>query len=214
MPEVKPVLLATTSSGKRREYEELLRDLPLRLLSLADVAIQEAVEESGATFAENAVLKARAYARMSGMVTIAEDSGLEVEALGGAPGVYSARWEDLPDGPEKNSRLLELLAGVPWEQRRCRYVAAVAIVDTGGRLWQTRGECRGYVALAPAGEGGFGFDPIFFVPRYQRTMAELPAAVKNRISHRARAVRRARPILARLLADPAPLSDSRLNAAG
>lgn len=206
VPEPMPILLATTSAGKRREYEELLNGLPLRLVSLADVGIRAVVEESGTTFAQNAALKARAYSAMSGMVTIAEDSGLEVAALGGAPGVFSARWEGLPDGPLKNARLLDRLRDVPWEQRRCRYVAVVAIVDPDGHIWQTRGECRGYVALTPTGDGGFGFDPIFFVPRYGRTMAELPAAVKNRISHRARAVNRARAILARLIVPAAPSS--------
>lgn len=192
------LLIATTSAGKLREWQALLGDLPLELLSLADAGIDFDVDETGSTFAENAVLKAQAYGRASQMLTLAEDSGLCVAALGGAPGVHSARWEG-PDYAHKNALLIRLLAGRHGAARACRYVCVVALRHPDGRLWQVRGEVRGQVAQAPAGSGGFGYDPIFAIPRLRRTLAEVAVDEKDRISHRGRAAGRIRPILRQLI---------------
>jgi XTP/dITP diphosphohydrolase len=197
------LLVATTSAGKLSEWRGLLADLPYRLVSLGDVGIDFEADETGTTFAANAQLKADAYARASGLLTLAEDSGLMVAALGGAPGVRSARWEG-DDYAHKNQRLIELLADKAGQQRSCRYVCVVVLRHPDGRCWRVRGEVRGQVALSPAGSGGFGYDPIFYIPRLRRTLAEIPIREKDRISHRGRAARRIRPILCQLLeASPA-----------
>ena len=194
------LLLATTSAGKQRELRALLDNLPLALVTPADLGLRLVPDETGTTFAENAAIKARAYYAAAGLPTLAEDSGLEVEALGGAPGVYSARWEGLPDGAEKNALLLSRVVGVPPERRGCRYVCYMVLVDGSGTEHHAEGECRGTVAYEQRGSGGFGYDPLFLVPGRGQTMAELPAAEKDRLSHRAAAAARLRPILQRLLA--------------
>ncbi len=194
------LLLATTSAGKQRELRALFADVPLVLVTPADLGLTLVPEETGSTFAQNAAQKARAYYAAAQIPTLAEDSGLEVEALGGAPGVYSARWEGLPDGPEKNALLLRRLAGVPCEQRGCRYVCHMVLIDRLGAEHHAAGECRGRVACAPAGSGGFGYDPVFYLPDRGQTMAELPPAEKDRISHRGAAAAVMRAIIQRLLA--------------
>ena len=194
------LLLATTSAGKQRELRALLGDLPLELVTPADLGLTLVPEESGTTFAANAAQKARAYHAAAGLPTLAEDSGLEVDVLGGAPGVYSARWEGLPDGAEKNARLLSRLAGVPWGERGCRYVCHMVLIDRRGVEHHASGECRGRVALEPRGEGGFGYDPVMYLPELGRTVAELAPAEKDRISHRGAAAAELRAILLRLLA--------------
>ncbi|MCA1644488.1 MAG: non-canonical purine NTP pyrophosphatase [Chloroflexi bacterium] len=192
------LLIATTSDGKRREWQALLGDLPVDLLSLRDVGIAFDVEETGATFAENAILKAEAYGRASGLLTLAEDSGLCVAALGGAPGVHSARWQGA-DYARKNALLIELLQGKTGQARRCRYACDVVLRHPDGRTWRVRGEVRGQIAFAPAGSGGFGYDPIFTIPRLGRTLAEVAVDEKDRISHRSRAAGRIRPIVRQLI---------------
>jgi XTP/dITP diphosphohydrolase len=192
------LLIATTSAGKLREWQTLLRDLPLELLSLRDVGIEFDVEETGATFAQNALLKADAYGRASQLLTLAEDSGLCVAALGGAPGVHSARWEGL-DYTYKNALLIRLLEGKEGQARACRYACVTVLRHPDGRIWHARGEVRGEIALAPAGSGGFGYDPIFYIPRLRRTLAEVAVDQKDRISHRGRAAGRIRPIVRQLI---------------
>jgi XTP/dITP diphosphohydrolase len=192
------LLIATTSAGKLREWQALLGDLPLRLLTLQDVAIDFDVDETGTTFRANAVLKADAYGRASGLLTLAEDAGLCVTALGGAPGVYSARWEG-SDYAFKNRRLIELLADRDGVARACRYACVVVLRHPDGRHWYIRGEVRGEVAREPAGDGGFGYDPIFWIPRLGQTLAQVSIDEKDRISHRGRAAGRVRPILRQLL---------------
>ncbi len=193
-----PLLVATTSPGKLAEWRALLADLPFELLGLPDVGIGFEVEETGRTFARNARLKAQAYGKASRMLTLAEDSGLAVAALGGAPGVQSARWEG-DDYAHKNRLLVRLLAGREGRQRTCAYVCVVALHHPDGRVWTARGELRGRIAHAPAGRGGFGYDPVFYVPRLKATLAEIPVDQKHRISHRGRAARRIRPALEALL---------------
>jgi XTP/dITP diphosphohydrolase len=182
------LLVATTNPGKVRELEVLLPHHTI--LTPPDLGLNIAVEETGQTFVENARLKASAYHAATGRRTMGEDSGIEIDALQGEPGVYSARYHGLPDGPIKNAHVLELLADVPDDRRGCRYVCAIVLVEADGSERVFSGECRGRIARVPAGKGGFGFDPVFSIPRLGRTMAELSEEEKNRISHRGRATRK------------------------
>jgi XTP/dITP diphosphohydrolase len=190
-------LVATHNKGKVAEYADILGGQQLDWLTLDDAGIAVEVEETGATFRENAILKAQAYARQSGLLTLADDSGLEVDALGGRPGVLTARY----GGPglsyaERYGRLLAELAGVRWERRTARFHCVVALAGPDGALLGTAdGVCEGYVALEPAGDGGFGYDPVFFLPELSLTMAQLPPETKHAISHRGRAVRAIAPLL-------------------
>jgi XTP/dITP diphosphohydrolase len=192
------LLIATTSEGKLREWRGLLTGLPFELVDLHSAGIDFDVEEIGRTFAQNALLKAEAYGQSGGLLTLAEDSGLCVAALGGAPGVHSARWEG-NDYRHKNAHLIRLLEGKTGRERECRYVCVVVLRQPDGRLWRVRGEVRGQIAYAPAGNGGFGYDPIFFIPRLGKTLAEITIDEKDRISHRGRAAGRIRPILRQLV---------------
>ena len=194
------LLIGTTSAGKLREFQEILAELPVRLATCADLGIDLDVEEGDESFADNAALKARAFWGASGLLTIAEDSGFVVDALNGEPGVRSARWGGTDDYSVKNRLILERLSAVPWAERGCGYVSHLAIATPDGRLYRRSGSCRGFVARKPAGNGGFGYDPIFYVPRFERTMAQLSPEEKHRISHRGRATRRALPLLRSLLA--------------
>jgi XTP/dITP diphosphohydrolase len=190
------LIVATKNPGKVRELRALLADLPLELLAAEGMP---EVEETGATFAQNAELKARAATEWSGEWALADDSGLEVDALGGGPGVHSNRFAG-PNTTEadRNRFLLELLASTPPELRTARYRAAVAIAAPDGRIWVVEAACEGRIVAEPRGVHGFGYDPHFFLPEYGKTMAELDPAVKNRISHRGKALAAARPILERL----------------
>lgn len=197
---MRKLLVATRNPGKVREYKELLHGLPLELTWPEAEGIPLEPEETGATFAENAILKARAYAAASGLLTWADDSGLEVDALGGEPGVQSSRYA----GPDANDTdryglLLRKMADVPWERRTARFRCVVAIADPQGALHTAEGVCEGIIALAPRGANGFGYDPVFYLPDRGCTMAELTPAEKNQISHRARAARAARRILEEML---------------
>jgi XTP/dITP diphosphohydrolase len=184
------ILIATTSAGKLREFASLFANLPWTPVRPADVGVLLDVEETGTTFVENARLKAWANFHASGIPTVAEDSGLQIDALNGEPGVYSARWHGLPDGPVKNAYVLERLQGVPKSRRGCRYRCAIVFVDRDAREHIFEGVCAGRIADAPAGEGGFGYDPIVLIPGRGRTMAELSEEQKNEISHRGRAARK------------------------
>jgi XTP/dITP diphosphohydrolase len=198
---VPKLLVATNNPGKVREYEELLADLPVEITFPAREGLLLEVEESGKRFAENAQLKALAYAHASGLLTLADDSGLEVDALGGAPGVRSARYA----GPgtsdaDRYRKLLAALRDIPAEQRTARFRCVVALAQPGGLVRTVDGVCEGQIGFEPRGEHGFGYDPVFVVQGYGgQTMAELPPDLKNRISHRARAAAAARPLLAELL---------------
>jgi len=200
---VTKLLIATHNPGKVLEYEELLADLDLEITFPAREGLDLDVVESGKTFEENARLKALAYARASGLLTLADDSGLEVDALGGAPGVRSARYA----GPQASDadryrQLLAALADVPAGQRAARFRCVVALAQPDGALLTADGECEGEIGFEPRGEHGFGYDPVFVVQGYGgQTMAELAPDVKNRISHRARAVLAARPLLQKLLVE-------------
>ncbi len=193
------LLIATHNRGKLVEYQEILAGLPFELATLNDVGIREDVPENGATFAENARIKAMAYAPQSGLLTLADDSGLEVDALGGEPGIYSRRYagENATDA-ERIAFLLDKLRDVPTGKRSARFRCVIVIAKPNGDMWQSEGTCEGEIISAPRGMNGFGYDPIFYFPTLARTMAELPPEEKNRISHRARAAEGARRILGQI----------------
>ena len=193
------LVVATKNPGKIREIRALLEGLGYRILSLEDFPQFPPVEERGETFLENALEKARAAARYTGEMALADDSGLEVEALGGAPGVRSARFggQGLTDA-DRNRLLLEKLRGVPMEERKARFRCVMALVTPGGEEYVVEGTCEGYIAMEPRGDHGFGYDPVFYLPRYGKTMAQLPPEEKNRISHRAKALAGMREVLERL----------------
>jgi XTP/dITP diphosphohydrolase len=194
------LLVATNNPGKVREYEALLKGLPLTLTYPAQEGIDIEVEETGSTFAENARLKAMAYAGASDLLTLADDSGLEVDALGGEPGTRSARYAGQEASDEDRYRLLlSKLEGVPWERRTARFRCVIAVARPQGEVRIAEGTCEGVIAFEPKGEHGFGYDPVFYMPEQGQTMAELEPEVKNRISHRARAAEGARRVLQELL---------------
>jgi XTP/dITP diphosphohydrolase len=192
------LLVASQNSGKIREYRALLDSLLAEIRSPQDLGLDLPVAEKGETYAENARLKAQAYARASELLTLADDSGLEVDALDGAPGVRSARYASGSDA-DRVTALLQHLDGVPWEERTARFRCVIAIVTPQGQVYTADGTCEGVIATSPAGSGGFGYDPVFYLPEHDLTMAQIPPPVKNRISHRARAAQNALPILRRLL---------------
>jgi XTP/dITP diphosphohydrolase len=195
------ILIATHNRGKLREYQELLGDLSVGLITLEDIGLAESLEETGQTFEENARLKAQTYARASGLLTLADDSGLEVDALQGAPGVRSARFggDAAPDDIARYQLLLSRLEGVPDSERTARFRCVVALATLQGDIHTAEGRCEGHIGRQPAGEHGFGYDPVFIVAGRGVTMAQLPPEEKNRISHRARALRAIHPVLATLL---------------
>jgi XTP/dITP diphosphohydrolase len=194
------LLIATSNAGKLRELRRLLGDLPLELLSLTDFPNIGSVEETGATFAENASLKASGYARQARTLTLADDSGLVVDTLGGKPGVHSARYVH-PEAtyPERITSLLAELANVAEPERSARFVCAMAVAsETGEIAFATEKRCAGRIAPTPRGAGGFGYDPIFIPDGFDQTFAELSAETKNRISHRGLALIAVRAFLAAL----------------
>ncbi|HOQ09488.1 MAG TPA: XTP/dITP diphosphatase [Syntrophomonadaceae bacterium] len=192
----KQLLLATRNRHKKRELQELLADMEVEILTLEDVDPIPEVVEDGETFEANAVKKARATAMAAGILSLADDSGLEVDALQGKPGVYSARFagEHATD-EENNAKLLKLMESVPDEKRTARFVSVIAICDPQGHVETVRGECKGTIARIPAGNGGFGYDPLFIPQGYEQTYAQLSAEEKNRISHRGVALAKAVPVL-------------------
>ena len=198
------LLVATNNPGKVREYEALLKGLPLTLTYPAQEGIDIEVEETGSTFTENARLKATTYARASDLLTLADDSGLEVDALGGKPGTRSARYAGQGASDEDRYRLLlSKLEGVSWEGRTARFRCVIAVARPQGEVRIAEGTCEGVIAFEPKGEHGFGYDPVFYMQEHGRTMAELEPEIKNRISHRARAAEGARRILQELLGSTA-----------
>lgn len=199
----KKLLVATHNQGKVKEFAAMLGAMAVAWLSLDDVAVTEDVAETGVSFDENARLKARAYAQKTGLLTLADDSGLEVDALNGAPGVYTARYGGAGLTHTKRYRLLlQNLAGVPWEKRTARFRCAIALAAPDGQiLAESEGVCEGVIALEPAGSAGFGYDPVFFLPEYGQTMAQVEATVKQQISHRGRALRALASRLRQVLAE-------------
>ena len=190
------LLLATSNLHKLEEFRAIFSDLPLRLLSLSDIQLDVDVEETGSSFAENAQLKALTYAQISRMLTLSDDSGLEIDALGGAPGVQSARFLGRETSYEERFRvILEQLQGLPFDQRSARFRCVIALAEPSGALRMVEGFVEGVIADRPRGQNGFGYDPIFFLPELGKTFAELEPEYKNRISHRALAAQSARKLL-------------------
>jgi XTP/dITP diphosphohydrolase len=192
------LLLASANPGKLRELRAILRGLPVALVGLADTGAGEPPEvaETGATFLDNALEKARAYAAWSGLAAVADDSGLEVDALGGAPGVHSARYAGEGAGDRANlDKLLAELAGVPPERRTARFRCAAVLVDRDLGEWHAEGTWEGRLLEGPRGTGGFGYDPVFVPDGWDRTSAEVDPATKDAASHRGRAFRTLRPAI-------------------
>jgi len=194
------VILATNNKAKIRELSSLISGESWEFTTPAAEGIELDVEETGRSFEENAVLKAKAYAKASNLPAVADDSGLEVDALNGDPGVFSARYAgpDISD-KKRNEFLLSNLTNVPWERRTARFRCVIAIAFPEDRLILCKGECRGIIAFEPRGENGFGYDPIFYLPEFDKTMAEISLDEKNKISHRAKAARKAQEFLTDLL---------------
>ena len=186
------LLLATNNQGKVREYRSLLQGIEFELITPAEAGISRVIEEVGESLEDNAKLKATLLAEESRLVALADDSGLEVDALGGEPGRLSARYagEGASDRDRVNY-LLSRVKNVPWEKRTARFRCVIALATPRAELKVCSGECTGIIAFEPKGELGFGYDPIFYLPGLGKTMAELPTAIKNRISHRGKAARKA-----------------------
>jgi len=194
---MKKLLLASSNPGKLNEIHALLDDLGIALVTPDDLMISLEVEEDGATYAENASRKALAFARLSGLLTLADDSGLEVDALNGMPGLHSARFSPLPRATDKDRRsyLLDKLKGYsqPWS---ASFLCTIALATPAGEVQFAEGVCQGEIIPTERGQSGFGYDPIFLIPELGKTMAELTLEEKNRLSHRSRAVQAMRPLLA------------------
>ena len=198
------IVIATRNRHKFGELKSLLSEARIRWHSLAEFPALSKVREGGRSFKANAIRKARAVARGTGGLALADDSGLEVDALGGAPGVRSARFAGLHGNDAANNRkLLRVLDGVALPRRAARYCCALALASPRRLIAVVHGQWQGRIAAAPAGRRGFGYDPIFLVPRFGKTVGQLPKRVKQQLSHRAAAARRLRPILRRLAGQPA-----------
>jgi len=194
------IVIATRNSGKLREIEAILAPLGLKILSLRDFPGIPEIIEDGQTFEENAVKKAAAVSRQTGRMAIADDSGLAVDALQGRPGVFSSRYagEKATDA-ERYQKLLKEMAGTPLGKRGAAFICTVAVAAPDGKAETVVGQCRGEIALAPKGSHGFGYDPVFYLPEWGKTMAELEPEVKNRISHRALALEKLKQLLPKFL---------------
>lgn len=195
------LLVATNNPGKLEEYRDLLGDFSLEVTNLRAEGIDFEPEETGLTFEENAVLKAKVFAEKSGLLTLADDSGLEIDALDGAPGVHSARYGGTgrSEDVRRYQMVLRQLEDVPWAQRTARFRCVVAVAVPGGQVHTAQGSVEGFISFEPRGEHGFGYDPVFFIPDQSCTMAQLPPETKNLISHRARAAQAALPIIRQLV---------------
>lgn len=188
---MKKIIIATTNEGKMKEFRALLAHKDVEIVSMKEARINIDIDENGTTFEENAAIKAKTVCEHSGCLCLSDDSGLVIDYLGGEPGIYSARYlgHDTPY-EEKNKIIIERLKGVPTEQRSARFVCAVAAAFPDGRVLTVKDTMEGYIAEAPAGKGGFGYDPIFFFPPAGMTSAELTAEEKNAVSHRGKALRK------------------------
>ncbi len=186
------IVVATRNKDKYNEIKEILKDMPFEVISMdeAGVDLTADIEETGKTFEENALIKAKKVCELTGEITIADDSGIEIDYLGGAPGIYSSRFggKDATDF-EKNKQILEMLEGVPFEKRSARFTCAIAAAYPDGNHFVVKGSCNGYIGYEPKGSNGFGYDPIFFVPEYGMTTAQMKPEEKHKISHRGNALR-------------------------
>lgn len=195
------LLVATRNFGKVKEFADMLGELDVAWVGLQDLGVSKEVEETGTTFDENANLKAMAYAKLSGQVTLADDSGLEVDALNGAPGVYTARYGGAGlSHAQRYELLLHNMIGVPQVFRTARFRCVIALADQDGTLLgNAAGICHGEIAFAPSGTHGFGYDPVFFLPQFGLTMAQLEPDQKHAISHRGKALKNIEPLIRELM---------------
>ncbi|OQX89713.1 MAG: non-canonical purine NTP pyrophosphatase, RdgB/HAM1 family [candidate division Zixibacteria bacterium 4484_93] len=197
---MRKLLVATQNPGKLSEIVSILSPYGLEVISPMELEVRVDIVEDGQTFRENALKKALAYHRASGMLTLADDSGLEIDALDGAPGVLSSRFlGEKTSYSEKMREILDMLESIPDEERTARFICEVAIVKSEDNVWFARGVLDGIIARSPSGKGGFGYDPIFYLPDTGKTLAELTPKEKNSISHRGQAFREAARMLARLI---------------
>ena len=195
------LIVASRNLGKIAEIKTLMEDCPLKWKSLNDIEYVE-IKEDQPTFVGNAIKKAETVSRLTGKAALADDSGLEVDALQGEPGVYSARYAgDNANDEENNAKLLERLAGVPEKSRSARFRCVIALAIPSKETQTVEGVCEGLITLNPYGSNGFGYDPVFFYPPFQATFAELSPGEKNRISHRGKAIRAVVPLIKRTLTD-------------
>jgi XTP/dITP diphosphohydrolase len=193
----KKLVVATQNKKKLEEIKEILKDLDLKIISLADYPAVPRIVENGSTFKENAIKKALKIAKFTGDLTLGEDSGLCVKALGGAPGVRSARFSGQDKNDDKNNaKLLKMLLRSPLKKRSAYYACAVALADKNGLIGVVEGRCSGKISFIAQGSFGFGYDPLFLIPKYKKTFGQLGGAVKHRMSHRFRALTKARKTLA------------------
>lgn len=188
---MKKFIVATKNSGKLNEIKEILKDTEYDVVSMIDIGYNDEIEENGATFEENAMIKANALHQFCGQTVLADDSGLEVDALGGAPGIYTARFagEGATD-LQKIEKLLDLLKDVPFENRKARFVCSIVLILDNGEKFVVKETCEGYINERLEGSNGFGYDPIFYVAQYKKTMAQLDVEIKNSISHRGKALKK------------------------
>ena len=195
------ILFATENEGKMKEIRQILGDMDVEIQSLKEAGIHGDIEENGETFEENAAIKAREIARLTDAIVLADDSGLEVDYLGKEPGVHSARYMGYDTSYRiKNQSILDRLQGVPEEQRTARFVCVIASALPGGGLLYSRGTIEGIIGYEERGDGGFGYDPIFFLPEYGCSTAELPMEKKNELSHRGKALRQMKKMLEEYMA--------------
>lgn len=184
------LIVATKNKGKLEEIAQILAQFPYDVVSMTQAGVKDDIEETGSSFEENALIKAMSVWRITGETVLADDSGLEVDYLGGAPGVHSARYA----GPratdeDKNNKLLDALSGVPADKRTARFVCAIAVVFPDGRSVMARGTCEGIIAFDSKGDYGFGYDPLFYIPEHGLTLAQMDSDIKNKLSHRGKALR-------------------------
>ena len=194
------LIIATKNKGKLTEIKELLKDLPLKITSLTDYPNIPPIEEDGLTYAQNAIKKAATIAMYTNKLTLGEDSGLEVGVLNKRPGIYSARFtgKDATD-KKNNQKLLKSLKNIPFKKRTARYQCYAALVDGKKIIDVVGGSCAGVISIKLRGTNGFGYDPLFLIPRYNKTFGELDPAIKSKISHRARALRKIKMVLRKYL---------------
>jgi XTP/dITP diphosphohydrolase len=184
------IIVATKNKGKYHEIKEILTDMPFNVLSMDDKNLDIDIVENGNTFEENSLIKAREVCKLTGDIVIADDSGLEIDYLNGRPGIHSSRFggENTTD-EERNRKLLTILEKVPFEKRKARFVCVIAVVYPEGNYFTVKGTCDGYIDFEPKGKNGFGYDPIFYVPEYDMTTAQMEPKEKHKISHRGKALK-------------------------
>ena len=194
------IVIATKNKSKVEEIKKILSDLPVEVVSMLEEGIDIAVIESGRTFEENSLIKARAVKDLTPAIVMADDSGLEVDCLGGAPGIYSSRFAGEDSSDEENiQKLLEMMKEVKEEERAARFVCAISVILPDDSNLTLRGECEGMIGFEPVGQHGFGYDPLFYIPEHRVTMAQVAPDMKNNISHRAKALEKMKEALRKIL---------------